>query len=117
MRPLRREGADAARGRAHSRAQSCDIMRAGVAEVSANVFWAGVYAVAFYEDPTATLDGLREAVATLEDAERIARRVFGGAHPLTMQMEHDLKKARAKLRARETLAEAMAATTLGDTLA
>ena len=32
---------------------------------------------------TATLDGLREAVATLEDAERIARRVFGGAHPLT----------------------------------
>ncbi len=61
----------------------------------------GVYAVAFYEDPTATLDGLREAVATLEDAERIARRVFGGAHPLTKGIEGDLRQARAALRARE----------------
>ena len=61
----------------------------------------GVYAVAFYEDPTATLDGLREAVATLEDAERIARRVFGGTHPLTKGIEGDLRQARAALRARE----------------
>ena len=61
----------------------------------------GVYAVAFYEDPTATLDGLREAVATLEDAERIARRVFGGAHPLTKGIEGDLRKSRAVLRAGE----------------
>ena len=29
----------------------------------------------------ATLDDLREAVTTLEDAERTARRVLGGAHP------------------------------------
>ena len=101
MRPLRREGADAARGRAHSRAQSCDIMRAGVAEVSANVFWAGVYAVAFYEDPAATLDDLREAVTTLEDAKRIARRVLGGAHPITESVEVELRKAQAALRARE----------------
>jgi tetratricopeptide (TPR) repeat protein len=72
------------------------------------------YAQSLYNDEGATLDDLREAVTTLEENERIARRVFGGAHPLTMQMEHDLKKARAKLRARETLAEAMAAATLGD---
>ena len=71
------------------------------------------YAMSLCADPAATLDDLREAVATLEDAERIARRVFGGAHPLAMQMEHDLKKARAKLRAHE-IAEAMLATTLGD---
>ena len=72
------------------------------------------YAQSLYNDEGATLDDLREAVTMLEENERIARRVFGGAHPLTMQMEHDLKKARAKLRARETLAEAMAAATLGD---
>ena len=40
-----------------------------------------VYAAAIYCDPSATLDDLREAVATLEDAGRIARRVLGGAHP------------------------------------
>ena len=73
-----------------------------------------IYARAIYMDDDATLDDLREAMTTLEENERIARRVFGGAHPLTMQMEHALKKARAKLRARETLAEAMAAATLGD---
>ena len=72
-----------------------------------------IYAKAHYKDSDATLDDLREAVTTLEENERIARRVFGGAHPLAMQMEHDLKKARAKLRAHE-IAEAMLATTLGD---
>ena len=39
---------------------------------------------------------------TYEDAARIARRVFGGAHPLTEGIEHDLQQARAALRARET---------------
>ena len=73
-----------------------------------------MYAQTIYRDNGTTLDDLREAVTMLEETERIARRVFGGAHPLAMQMEHDLKKARAKLRACETLAEAMAATTLGD---
>ena len=34
--------------------------------------------MALYQDPRATLDDLREAVTTLEDTERIARRVFGG---------------------------------------
>ena len=49
----------------------------------------------------ATLDDLREAVATLEDTERIARRVLGGSHPLTTGMEENLRDSRAALRARE----------------
>ena len=57
------------------------------------------YAQALYEDPDATLDDLREAVTTLEDTERIARRVLGGAHPLTLDTEDDLRNARAALRA------------------
>ena len=60
------------------------------------------YADAFCRDPGATLDDLREAVTTLEDIERIARRVFGGTHPLTKGIERDLRKSRAALRARET---------------
>ena len=59
------------------------------------------YAKALYLDPGATLDDLREAVATLEDVERIARRVLGGAHPTTEGTEHDLRQARAVLRFRE----------------
>ena len=65
----------------------------------------GVYAVALYEDTDAALDDLREAVTTLEDAERIARRVFGGAHPLTTGIGKSLQTARAALRARETPSE------------
>ena len=42
-----------------------------------------------------------EAVTTLEDARRIARRVFGGAHPTTTGVAYDLREARAALRARE----------------
>ena len=61
-----------------------------------------IYGQALYEDPAATLDELREAVTMLEDAERISRRVFGGAHPLTENIEFDLRDARAALRARET---------------
>ena len=41
-------------------------------------------AEALCRDPTANLDDLREAVAKLEDTERIARRVFGGTHPDTV---------------------------------
>ena len=52
-----------------------------------------------YAGPGATLDDLREAVTTLEDAERIARRVFGGAHPLTTGIDGALQNARAALRA------------------
>ena len=52
-------------------------------------------------DPGATLDDVREAVTTLEDTRRIARRVLGGAHPLTKGIENALQYARAILRARE----------------
>ena len=60
-----------------------------------------VYARTLYFDPTATLDDLREAVETLEELVRIARRVLGGAHPLTEGIEDELQDARAALRARE----------------
>ena len=60
------------------------------------------YAQSLYKDPAATLDDLREAVTTLEDSERIARRVLGGAYPLTTAIEAALQNARAALRTRET---------------
>ena len=52
-------------------------------------------------DEGATLDDHREAVTALEDAGRIARRVFGGTHPLTVDIERDLQQARAVLAGRE----------------
>ena len=61
-----------------------------------------IYAEVLYQDPSATLDDLREALTTLEDAGRIARRVLGGAYPLTEGIERALQNARAALRARET---------------
>jgi tetratricopeptide (TPR) repeat protein len=83
-----------------------------------------VYAKALYYDPGATLDNLREAVTTLEETEQTARRVLGGAHPVTGRIEDDLQKARAARDAREDLEtfsgdvnairEAMAAMTPGD---
>ena len=54
------------------------------------------------EDTGATLDDLREAVTTLEETERIARRVLGGAHPAARSIGESLRDARAALRARET---------------
>ena len=45
----------------------------------------------------ATLDNLHEAVATLEDTERIA-------YPITKGIENELRDARAALRARENAA-------------
>ena len=58
----------------------------------------GIYAAALYRDDRATLDDLREAVTTLEDAERRARRVFGGAHPTTVGLGAELKLLRESLR-------------------
>ena len=55
------------------------------------------YARALYRDNVATLDDHREAVTTLEDVERTARRVLGGAHPLTTAIEKCLRNARARL--------------------
>ena len=55
------------------------------------------YAEALYTDPSATLHDLREALTTFEDMARIARRVFGGAHPTTAGIERHLRNARAIL--------------------
>ena len=60
------------------------------------------YAAALYKDASATLDDVREAVTTLEETGRTARRVFGGSHPLTTGIECDLRNALVALRARET---------------
>ena len=60
------------------------------------------YALALYKGDGATLDDLSKAVTTLEETARIARRVFGGSHPVTKGIERELRDARAALRARET---------------
>jgi hypothetical protein len=62
--------------------------------------WA--YAEALYKDAGATLGDVREAVANLEETERIARRVLGNSHPITEGIGSELLKARSALRARET---------------
>ena len=62
------------------------------------------YASMLYADPTATLDDIREAVTRFEELERTARRVLGGAHPLTVDIENHIRCARAReelLRARK----------------
>ena len=83
-------------------------------ELTLKMRWA--YAGALY-NPAATLDDLSEAVTTLEETERTARRVLGGAHPFTVDIENNLRCARAReelLRARkegdvDALREALAA--------
>jgi hypothetical protein len=74
------------------------------------------YARALYQDPSVTLSDLREAVSTLEEIERTARRVLGGGHPTTGMIEVSLRKARAALSARDvsSLGDAMAAMTPQD---
>ncbi len=65
-----------------------------------------LYAGALYADPAATLDDLCEAVTTLDELQRTARRVLGGAYPLTGIVGRTLLDARRVLRARETPTEA-----------
>ena len=60
-----------------------------------------VYAKALFMDDGATLDDLREAVTTLEDIARTARRMLGGAHPFTEQLEVALRDSQGALDARE----------------
>ena len=61
------------------------------------------YAQSLYLKDGATLDNIREAVTTLEETERTARRVLGAAHPEVVKVERDLRAVRAALAAaRET---------------
>ena len=62
------------------------------------------------DDDGATLDDVREAVATLEDIDRTARRVLGGAHPLTTDIERVRHNARALLHFSEKIREKMSGT-------
>ena len=77
-----------------------------------------IYAQALCRDPAATLDDFREAVTTFEEIEPTARRVLGGAHPVTTGIEGELRHARAVLVAREagfdSVREALEAMTVGD---
>ena len=52
-------------------------------------------------DTDAALDDLREAVTTLEELERIARRVCGSVHPLVVDINSSLLLSRVALRVRE----------------
>ena len=65
-----------------------------------------IYARALYDDPAAPLDDLRQSVETLEDTARIARRMLGGAHPITREIEESLRlRAREETPPAEDLAE------------
>ena len=68
-------------------------------ETTIRMSW--VYAQSLYIDPKFTLDDLHEAVTTLAETATIARRVFGGAHPLTSGIENNLQVARR----RETISD------------
>ena len=52
------------------------------------------HADALCRDSPASVDDLREAVSTLEEIERIARRVLGGAHPIVQVIERRLPPSR-----------------------
>ena len=68
-------------------------------DLALRIGWTCAYALC--RDPSATLDDLREAVTALEELERTARRVLGGAHPTTVDIERALKHAQATLFVRE----------------
>ena len=59
-----------------------------------------IYAMALYEDPSATLDDVREAVETLESIARSWKLVLGEAHPEMPQVQGALKDAREALATR-----------------
>ena len=61
------------------------------------------YAQTFYRNGGASLDEVREAVATLEDVERTARRIFGDSYPFVLEIESELRFVRSALRRCERL--------------
>ena len=94
--------------RRRSPSMSYESLNATMTESRPSPSWATAHAAesinaeALYSDGGAALDDLREAVTTLEETERTARRVLGGAHPTTSAIEEPLQHARARLRAYET---------------
>ena len=60
------------------------------------------YGLFLFRSPDATLDDIREAVATMEETYGTVRRVFGAEHSYTREMDpKDIRFAQAELRARE----------------
>ena len=55
------------------------------------------YARTLYEDDSASLDDLREAVTTLESVAKSWKQVFGDLHPETPRVQSVLEIARNKL--------------------
>ena len=53
-------------------------------------------------DRAATPDEFREAVTMIEDTERTAQRVLGGAHPFALDLARAVQVSRAALFIRET---------------
>ena len=89
------------------------VVRRVPGEIQLMLWMRWTYARALYEDADATLDDVREAVTTLEETARTARRVLGGTHPLVAEIQVSLRAAldareraspilRAALDARET---------------
>ena len=70
-----------------------------------------LYAVSLCRNVGATLEDLSEAVTALHETGQIARRVLGGAHPVTMEIERHLRKSREELSARNvsSISEAVGA--------
>ena len=62
------------------------------------------YALALCGDNGRTIDDVREAVKTLAETERIARRVLGCAHPSAVEIGRALGLSREALSAREETA-------------
>ena len=60
-----------------------------------------IYAMALYKADGATLEDLREAVTTLGDLVRTARRLLGGSHPVANGIEGYLRDAQKTLCTRE----------------
>ena len=84
---------------------TCAACAAPLAHTAPRCVRCHTYAETLHFDDGATVDDLREAVTTLEDAAQIARRVFGGEHPLTAGIEGHLQNARKVLRARSASLE------------
>ena len=70
-----------------------------VHEITLKMRW--IYALALYEDDSATPDDLRGAVTSLEELAPYAQRVMGSAHPLASAIKESLQVARAALRAQD----------------